>query len=264
MTAQFDAVAEAQNGFKLLLKNWILAVPTAIVSLIQTILFVVTVGAALAAIMAGTYGSTGLGAMAGAFSGVTGLLFLVVALLMLVAHAAVMSAARDAWNGKAPDIAAGLAHGLSRIVDLLIAGILLFLMFVVTIIIPVLGALVVGFLMMYVLPAIILGGQGAIAAISSSYRLVTTNFSQTIVGFLAILVVVIVGNLISRMFLFVPGVNFVVSLIVGGLAYAYAAIILGRFYTLLTEGAPAGTLAAPMPPPMPPSMPPPMTPPSAS
>lgn len=251
----FDPVAEAQNGFSLLLKNWILAVPTAIVSLLETILMVVVLASMVAAVMTGGLGSGGLAAGIGAFGGVAGLLLLVVLLLGIIAHAAVMSAARDAWNGRQPDIGAGIAHGLSCFGNLLIAGIVICLMMIVATIIPVLGWLVVGFLMMYTFPAIVLGGEGAMAAIGSSYRLVTTNFAPTLIGYLAVVIVVVIGSILNRIFLGVFGLNFIVGLVIGGFTFAYAAIILGRFYTLLTSGAAASPAASPSPPPMAPPSP---------
>jgi len=263
MPAQFDAVAEAQNGFSLLFKNWILAIPTAIVSLLETIILFTALGAMMAAIASGGMGAGGLAAGLGAFSGITGLLFIVVLLAGLVAHASVMYAARDAWNNRPPDLAAGMARGLSCFLNLLIAAILIGLMMVVATIIPVLGWLVIGFLSMFTFPAIVLGGESGVTAIGTSFKLATANFSQALIGFLAVIVVVIIGSIVNRLFLTMIGLNFIVGLVVGGLIYAYAAIIVGRFYTLLAAGTPVAVPVTAPPSSMqpPPSMPPPSSPP---
>ena len=244
----FDPMKELQNAFQVLTKNWILALPTGIGALVSTAFFVFIVAATIASI-------AGAGIVAGfhrhaavAIAGIGGLIFvlggLVIALLFMLAHATVMGAAENVWNGQPADLSAGLATAMSRlpalsglflvaIVAAIICGVL-----VIALGLGLVLALALGFFWMYALPAIIVGNQGTLEALGTSYRLVRANLGPSLTAFFGIFIVTIIGEIVIRLFHFVPPLVVVAAFFVGGLTYAYAALVAVRFYDLL-RGAPA-------------------------
>ncbi len=87
----FDPMAELQTAFKVLTKNWILAVPTGVAALAATVFFVFMVAATIASVI-------GAGALAGfhppaaaALAGIGGLTLLlggiIIVLLIMLSHA---------------------------------------------------------------------------------------------------------------------------------------------------------------------------------
>ncbi len=243
VTRPFDPVAELQNAFQALIKNWILAVPTGLAALVATAFFVFVVAASLASFMgAGALGGFHPGA-AGALLGVGGLTMvigdLIIALLFILAHATVMGGAENVWHGQPADLSAGLSKAFSRLPTLI--GLFLIAIvaaFVCSLLVVALGlGLLLGLLLlffwMYALPAIVISNQGAWESLGTSYRLVRANFGPSITAFLGIIVAVIIGQIIVWLFHAIPPLAVVVALIVGGFTYAYAALVSVRFYDLL-------------------------------
>lgn len=244
--AQIDAVAELQNTFSVLFKNWILAVPTAVVSLIAAAFFVFMLAGVFAAF-------TGAGAMGGmnaqaalallASSGVMLIVGLIVIILLsMLANAVVLAAAENVWHGGSPDLGAGVSKGLSKLPALLV----LFLIFAVIgiVVVPLMAvligipiAIILGFFFMYTLPAIVVGDRGAVEAMRESWNLVRANFGTSAMAFLGIAVVNIVGGIVRNLFHAIPFLTVIVWFVVGGIVAAYSALVLVRFYDLLRGSA---------------------------
>jgi hypothetical protein len=255
-----DPMAELQNAFNVLFKNWVLAVPPALVSLLGGLFFIFVVGAMIASALGASYmaGYAPPGQEPAATKGIIGLLaaggltmivgIIVIGLLSLLAQAVVMGGAERVWHGEPADLGHGVGKGLSKLPPLvllfIIAGIV-FLICAVIIIIGWIAAIVLAFLFMYTVPAIVVGNEGVMQALGTSYRLVTKNFGPSALAFLGIVVVSIVGAVINRIFLGIhvlgPVLGLVVTLVVGGLTSAYAALVLVRFYDLLRGAATAVT-----------------------
>lgn len=245
-TRQIDAMAELQNAFRILLQNWVLALPTAIASLIGSIFFVLVISAAIAGAIGGgmVTGGRGLGAIfAGA--GLLGIIGGIVMLLIFaIANAAVIAAAENVWQGRQPDLGGGISKAIGKLPAIIVAGIVIFILAIPGILtfIFVIGAIwliLLGFFMMYTLPAIVSGSQGAMDAIKASFNLAKTNVAPSAMAFVGIVVVAIIGNVINTIFSHIMIVNFIVAFAVGGLTSAYTALVAVRFYDLLSGAKPA-------------------------
>jgi hypothetical protein len=235
---QFDAVAEIQSAFQILIKNWMLAVPTAVSSLIATLYAFFVLVSAMAAIGLGSLGgSSGLVGGLSAFGGVTGLGLLAICLISLIAASMVMASAEDAWSGRPVDLSKALSRALACLVNVIIAGIVVGIIFAISVF-TVVGWIVVAYLFMYVLPAIVVGNAGAFEAMGESFRLTTKNFVPSIAAFIGIALAVLVGGLVNNLFVHIIGLNFIIGLVVGGFTSALAALISVRFYDLLRSGTP--------------------------
>ncbi len=249
---QFDAVAELQSAFTVLTKNLVLAVPTALVSLAGG-LFAVFVAATIAASILGAGALSGMGGTGearpgiwAALAGGTGLLlivfFVAIVLLGILAQAVVMGGAERVWHGQPADLMAGVSKAMGKIGPLfllfligLIVGVICF----VIIIIGWIAGIVLAFFFMYTIPAIVVGNQGVMDALRTSWRLVRENIGPSLTAFLGIIVVSAIGAVINRVFLHIPIIGLIVSFVVGGLTAAYSALVLVRFYDLLRGQAPA-------------------------
>ncbi len=236
---QFDAIAELQNALSILFKNWVLVVPTAIASLV--------VAAVAIFLGVATFGAFSLGGLMGGFHagaalGIAGSILLALFVMIcayLVAAAVVIAAAENIWHGQPADLAAGLSKALGMLGGLIV--LLLVWLVVCILCVPLflaagLGLLilaVLGFLWMYALPAIVLGGESPFAALRTSYHLVRSNFSPSLTAFIAIVVVNIIGLIINHIFHFIPPLFLIASLVISGLTSAYAALVVVRFYDLL-------------------------------
>lgn len=255
---QIDAMAELQNAFRVLFKNWILAVPTGVAALIAAAFFFFVVLATIGSVV-------GVGTMAGAspkaalaLIGAGGLTFIiggvVIAILYLLACASVMAAAEDVWRGQPADLARGISKALSKLGPLIVLFLIAIVVGVVcTLLIVALGlgiilAIVLSFLWMYALPAIVVGNQGAMQALGTSYRLARQNLAPSLMAFLGIIVVTFIGEIVIRLFHGLPALGIIVAFAVGGLTYAFSALVSVRFYDLLSASA---VPAAPRPGPTP-------------
>lgn len=255
-TSEVDAVTELQNAFQALTKNWVLALPTAVVSLLEAIFGLLLVATVLGgAIGAGAIGAMHPGAALGMIAAggiwlVLGVVVLV--LLSLLANAIVVGAAEHVWHGQPPDISGGISKALAKIPTLLaLFGISVVLGCLCVILLPLLGlgallGLAMAFFFMYAMPAIIVGNQGAVDALRSSYHLVRANISPSITAFIGIVVVLALGRIVTVLFSHIPVVNIIVHFLVGGATTAYAALVAVRFYDILrSQIAPAQTTTIP-------------------
>ncbi|MBC5823983.1 MAG: hypothetical protein GIW99_08150 [Candidatus Eremiobacteraeota bacterium] len=254
---QFDAVAELQAAFQVLSKNWILALPTAIASLVAIVFLTSMAGAtALSVLGAGSLSGHpgGMAALLGMGSmtliGGGALIFLITA----VAHATVIGAAEDAWRGQQPDLSRGLSRAVAKLPSIIIAAIILAVAAMVCAILVIaagLGLLLLlalGFTMMYVLPAIVVGSESGTSALGASWRLSTRNFAPSIAAFIGIVAAYIVGGLVSATIGHVPVLGWIAAFFVGGLTSAFAALVSVRFYDVLGGAAVQPLAAVDLPP----------------
>jgi hypothetical protein len=250
VTRTFDPVAEATSAFQLVIKNWMLAVPQLLVMVIAFVLaLVLGMGSIFAAgglgAMMGRGGDTGAGLAA--LSGLLGTLWIIIlvaGLLGMIAYAATIVAANDAWAGRPVDIAAAIGKGLASLVQLLIFGIIIGIVCGI-LAITFIGPLIIGILMMYGLQAIVLGGHSGISAIGESYRLVTKNFGPSIIAVLAVIVVYIASFVISMVLGFIPIIGQIISLLISAFVGAYACTVVTRTYSLVVSGASVASMPAP-------------------
>jgi hypothetical protein len=238
---QIDPVGELQRAAELLFKNWVLAIPTAVVSLAIGIVCFLVVASAIATVFVGGVVGGHLGAgLAGLLAAAPLLLLFAAAaiVLMALAQAVVVRAAEDVWEGRPLDLAASFGAITGRIVPLVGALALSFLVLLIplalsAVIIGVPLVLIAAYFLMYVIPAVVLGGESASGALSASFAIAKANTGPSIVAFVGILVAGIAGSVVNTIFAHVPLLNIVVAFAVGGLTSAYAALVAARFYTLL-------------------------------
>ena len=235
-----DPARELEAAARLLAERWTLALPTAISAAVGAAIAFFAIGAIIVGVL-GAYLAGGLQAALGALT--TGALTFAVALAVIVVlswigHAVGVAAAHEAWAGREPDFSQALQLVLTRLPALLTAfvaiGVLAlvpFLLCFVLIGIPLLLAL--GYLLMYVTPAIVIGGEDGLAAVRSSFRIAVHNGASSGIGYAGILGAFLLGRVADAMFVHIPLIGLVSAFVIGGLTAAYGSLVAVRFYELL-------------------------------
>ncbi len=234
-----DPVRELERAGNLLSQNWTIALPTAVASIavlflviIPVIAFVVASAISLGSLHAAGLPIVGLGLLA-VLGG-----FVLAVLISIVAHAAVISAADDAWEGRPVQIGAALAAAFAKLPALCTAALAILLLLVIPL---ALSVVLIGiplvfaawYFLIFTLPAIMLDNQGALEAIGTSFRITTQRAGPSLVAAFAIWVVVVIAHVVGGAIGHIPIVGWLAFFAIGGLSQAYAALVAARFYKLL-------------------------------
>jgi hypothetical protein len=250
VTQQFSATGELEAAARVLYARWTLALPTALASLaIAGIIFFVigaVIVSAVAAILMGGRGAAFAAVSAGAST--VAFAFAAMVLISTAAHAVVLVAAHDAWAGREPDFGAALRLTMVRFPALLVAAFLTALLYAIPVAlsfllvgIPLL--FVLGYFLMYVRAAIMIGGEDGITAIGTSFRMASSKAGPSLVAFAGIIGAFIIGRIVDAATIHLPVIGLLTAFFVGGATAAYIALVEVRFYDLLrTETAVAPPL----------------------
>jgi hypothetical protein len=249
----FDPVAELQSAFTVLFKNYALAVIPLVALIICFALFAIVAIVVGGSALLASFGTlqnnpTALWTILAAslpFFGIAGLVAFVIA---LIADGATVAAAESAWSTGVADISGGFSRAMSKLGDLVVAAIVLLIICAV-LAITFVGPLILLFLMLYVLPAIVVGGESAFQAMGTSWNLATKNFGATFAAFIGIVLVAVVAMVVNAVLHYIPVLGWLASLALNGLLSAFGALVVVRFYDLLRGSATA--TAAPPPTPTP-------------
>jgi len=252
----FDPMAELQSAFNILTKNLSLVAIPAIALLICFAVFaLVLVASGAGAIVASGLNdlTTLMSVIGGAIVGLC-IAALVAIVVTSIANAAVVVAAKDVWEGRPPDLGSALNRAMSRIVDLFLAGLVIAII-CIAISWTFIGPLALLFLMIYVGPAIIVGGESAFTAMGTSWRMSTQNAGPTFAAFLGILVLGIACAIVNAILQHIPILGVIISLLINGFLSAFAALVVVRFFDLIRSNATGSAMATPTSAPPPPSPP---------
>ncbi|MEA2785217.1 MAG: hypothetical protein QOF71_1321 [Candidatus Eremiobacteraeota bacterium] len=240
VTQQFSATSELEAAARILYARWTLALPTAFASLaIAGIIFFVIGAVIVSAVAAVLMGGRG-AAIAAVGAGASTVVFsiLVMVLISTAAHAIVLVAAHEAWAGRDPDYGAAFRLTLVRFPALLVAAFATALLYAIPVVlsfllvgIPLL--FVLGYFLMYVRAAIMIGGEDGITAIGTSFRLATSNAGPSLVAFGGIIGAFIIGRIVDAATIHLPVIGLLTAFFIGGATAAYIALVEVRFYELL-------------------------------
>ena len=249
---QIDAMAELKSAFDVLTKNFTLAaIPTVALVLIGCLFAIVALATGASALLSGGFNDPTIlmSALAGgAFF--FGIALIIAIIVSLIAQAAVIAASEAAWAGRQPDLGAGVGRAFSKAGELFLAGLVLAII-AIAVSWTFVGLIALGFLMMYVAPAIVLGGEGAMAALGTSWRMSTQNFGPTAGAFLGLIVAGIAAGIINAILGHIPIIGWIGILVVYGFVSAYQALVIVRFYDLLRTAPAAPPPISSGPPPTP-------------
>jgi len=241
----FSPADELQRDAELLLKHWVLAIPTAVASLVMVLIVFLSLLSALATTAAGyaTGGHTGTAIGLGTGLLIGAGLFLVGSLGLYVAQAMVVAASPSVLADQPPNLGTALRVTLARLSDLSVAGICCFALAIVplALCIVLIGfplLIVLGYLLMYVVPAVVVGGEGGIDAIKTSFRITTTRVGESLIGWLGMIRALVAGGIANTLVVHIPILNLIAGFAIGGFTSAYSALLGVSFYLGLKD-APA-------------------------
>jgi hypothetical protein len=216
------------QGFDILKKNVVIAVPFVVVGIITSLIALVIMGSMVASMglmsMEGfTFNPAALGAMIGA-----GLLLMLVNwLLNTVAAGTTYVMAAEAIGGK-PDLGSGFQKTLGNIVNLLITSVMFGVIVFTGMILLVIPGLIAAYLLMFSLVIVMLEDKGPIAALQGSFNVVKSNIAETIIfAVIAIVIVIVIG--------IIAGILGPLSPIINGVGMAYISIVFVLVYKELTK-----------------------------
>lgn len=243
---QIDAVAELTSTWRLLFNNWMLAIPNLIAMIIAAVVAIIVLGASFAAMGGVAALSNRPGGIAGIlslFSGTMLIVVIVAGLVFLVAGAATVIGAEDVWKGGRFDLGAVIGGSFKYLVNLIIAYIIIGIVIAI-LAITFIGPIIWGYFMMFVGPAIILGGHSAISAIGESWRMTTKSAGPSLMAFVGIIVVAILSTIVNMILGVIPIIGHILGLAVSILCATYYAMVVVRFYDLINGRAtPAAAVA---------------------
>lgn len=253
MAAQIDAVAEFQKTFQLLFqkKNWMVAVPVLISSVVAGIIVGIGVaiafgslfaGGGAASMMGGGEGRGAGGMFAILFTGV-GLVFLLALIIAVIvgAFGAVWeyAAAEPIWSGGDPDIGGGFSKAMSRLAAIVVLGLIAAVIVCLawTFLVPLAAAVFFLGWGLYIVPIILKDNQSAFGAISASMKLSNEQRNPTWMLLLGLLVIGVGTGIVNAILGIIPFLGALVGLCVGALAQGFSALAVWRFYGLVTGAA---------------------------
>ena len=241
-----DAMAEVQSAFRLFTKNWMLGVPLLIGYIVAGVVFVgaLFLGGGAALLTGGLTGGDPRAVMAalGSVGLLAGIAGIVAALVLAIANAAVISGAESLWQGRSLNLGGDIGVGLSKLPQMIVAFLVLLIPFIIcgllaAVFIGIPLLIVLGFLMMFVIPAIVVGGASGVAAVGESWRLTTKNFGPSAMAFLAVVVIAILGSIVNLILGHIPILGQIIALVVSVAVGVFTALVVVRFYDLIRGSA---------------------------
>jgi hypothetical protein len=241
----FSPSAELSRVAELLLKYWILAIPSAVASLVVVVVMIAAVLSVVATVLAGHAAAGHAGAAMGLGTGllIGAALFFAAMIGLYIAQGITMAGSPAVLEDRPPDLGTAFAVTLTRLPELGVAGIATLALAIVplALCIVLIGfplLLLLGYFLMYVPAAVVVGNEGGIAAIKTSFRITTQRANDSIIGWLGILLAFVAGSIVNSVAIHIPLVNLIAGFAVGGFTSAYSALLSVRFYLVLRNAPP--------------------------
>ncbi len=224
-------------------ENVMIFVPTIAASIVFGVLSLIAhpaPGAATAPYGPGMGGGMTDGALIARSLGVASVLFVLGAILSLLAHAMTLAMVKQSLDGSKPTLVSGFQEAKERIVALAIAAVVTGVLIGVGMMLLLLPGLILAFLLMFTFTAVIASRLSAFAALKKSFSLATGEFGESAVTFLIIVALGVVFAALSLIVNLVPILGAVLSMVLGGVYTGYISILLLMTYRKL-EGPSVGS-----------------------
>jgi hypothetical protein len=248
----FSPSEHLSRAAELLFKYWILAIPTAVASLLVMVILIVAVLSVIATVVAGhaTAGHTGAAVGLGTGLLIAAALFFAGMAGLYVAQGMVIAGAPAVLEDRPPDLAAAFRVTLGRLGDLSIAGVLTLALAIVplALCIVLIGfplLLLLGYFVMYVPAAVVVGNESGVAAIQTSFRIASTRIGESAIAWLGMFLAFVAGAIANSIAIHIPLVNLLAGFAVGGFTSAYSALLSVQFYLELRDGGPPPAMQSP-------------------
>lgn len=229
-----DIVGILKESVDTVKNNFIIIIPTVIVSIIIAFLSILLIGgsiASMAVIGGGKIDNTA--AMMEAASGLMGIalvLGLISMVLGTISHGVVIAMAKEAIDTGKTSINSGINSAIDKIGHLIIAAILVSIIVMIGGFLFVLPGLIATFLLMFTFVGIIVNNYSAIEAMKRSFEIVKTNLKDSVVLFLVVIVIGFLFAIASSIFNIIPILGQLIGMALMGLFWGYISIVLVKAY----------------------------------
>lgn len=218
--------------------NFIIIVPTVVVSIIITILSLLLIGGGIASMPKIDVGEIdNPAAMMDAAGGLMGIALIIVIISMAlgtISHGIVIAMAKEAVDTGNTSISSSFNSAIGKIRQLILSAIIVSIIVMIGTLLFCLPGLIAAFLLMFTFIGIIVSNLGALDAIKNSFELVKTNFKDSLVLFLLIIVTGFVFIITSTILSIIPILGQLIGVVIMGLFWGYISIVMVRAYNEMT------------------------------
>lgn len=218
--------------------NFIIIVPTVVVSIIITILSLLLIGGGIASMPKIDVGEIdNPAAMMDAAGGLMGIALIIVIISMAlgtISHGIVIAMAKEAVDTGNASISSSFNSAIGKIRQLILSAIIVSIIVMIGTLLFCLPGLIAAFLLMFTFIGIIVSNLGALDAIKNSFELVKTNFKDSLVLFLLIIVTGFVFVITSTILSIIPILGQLIGVVIMGLFWGYISIVMVRAYNEMT------------------------------
>lgn len=218
--------------------NFIIIVPTVVVSIIITILSLLLIGGGIASMPKIDVGEMdNPAAMMDAAGGLMGIALIIVIISMAlgtISHGIVIAMAKEAVDTGNTSISSSFNSAIGKIRQLILSAIIVSIIVMIGTLLFCLPGLIAAFLLMFTFIGIIVSNLGALDAIKNSFELVKTNFKDSLVLFLLIIVTGFVFIITSTILSIIPILGQLIGVVIMGLFWGYISIVMVRAYNEMT------------------------------
>lgn len=218
--------------------NFIIIVPTVVVSIIITILSLLLIGGGIASMPKIDVGEIdNPAAMMDAAGGLMGIALIIVIISMAlgtISHGIVIAMAKEAVDTGNASISSSFNSAIGKIRQLILSAIIVSIIVMIGTLLFCLPGLIAAFLLMFTFIGIIVSNLGALDAIKNSFELVKTNFKDSLVLFLLIIVTGFVFIITSTILSIIPILGQLIGVVIMGLFWGYISIVMVRAYNEMT------------------------------
>jgi hypothetical protein len=166
-----------------------------------------------------------------------------------VAQAMTIAAAPAAFEDRAPDLRAALGVTIARLPQLMVAAAATFALALIPlalsiVIVGIPLLIILGYFLMFVPAAVIVGNESGLDAIRTSFAMTTQRPGECLICWLGTILALVAGVIANGIAVHFPVINLIAGFVIGGFTSAYAALLTVRFYLAIRAGVP---LAQPPP-----------------
>lgn len=231
-----DITGTFKDSIEVAKKNPLIFVPTVVVGLVMAVLSMAIIGGAMttAGMMGGMGSPVGAMGAVGAAMGLVALLSIVGTIVGLIAHGMTVAMAQEAIANGTTSLNTGISVVTSRLVQLVVAAVLVGLAVGIGMMLLVIPGIIAAFLFMFTFVIVIADNIPAVDAMKKSFELVTSNFSDLVILFIAVIGIGVVISIINMMFRVIPVVGPLAGSLLMGILWGYITIVIVKVYKGLT------------------------------
>jgi uncharacterized membrane protein len=229
-----DIVGILKESVEVSKKNYVIFAPPLAAMVIMFLLRLLLIGAGMGIAVGRGGGSHAMAPAHGAMMGAGLLIGIVGMVLSLFAHGATVAMAREAIDTGTTSLDKGTNVATARFVPLLVGAIVVAVVVIIGTMFLVIPGLIVALLLMFTFVLIVVENLDAVEAMKRSFAIVKANLGDSIVFFVALIVLGVVFGIARTILSVIPFLGQLAGMVLFGLYEGYISIGLLKVYRELT------------------------------